>query len=716
VIIPVFALESNMECKDKRGVRMSKNEALAEIDSLRPIYFPNECDISKELFYPVASSADKFDCMTGYFSSEMLAELSFPLACFYSRGESSSRLLMSPALSEKDKEALFQAYESNENMLPYLFGSVEDIRHDLKYKTLEVLKALVSAGKLDLKVVLMKEGMFHAKVWLFDIVGAGKVAIHGSSNATQNGLIRNFEQITVTKGWAGKDASLTCEELQIRFDSFWNAKRADSITLPLNKRTIGLIDDVSKERDIKKTAAEIIEKFEEELRVPFLTVPSWLNFKTGNYSHQECAVGAWIKARGGILAIATGGGKTLTSLVCMAKALSGERKALLLIVVPKVPLVDQWCEDVEKFGVRPLNTSGLGTVGIVSALNQLRLNFKYSDGHAVVVMTHDAIKNNKVQAALEKIKFSKGIIADEVHNLGTFDMENTSLNTIGVRLGLSATPVRQYDEAGTQLLYKYFGDTVYEFGLDQAIGKCLVPYNYYPHLVSLDEDELDEWLRLNEKIKKMGWTLSGGESNSSLEILLVKRRKILECAENKLVKLKSLLAGKQNSEISKCLVFCTDKDPAQLDSVNGYLLNRGISFHQVTSEESGNSTKMRQIKSAFSNNELAVLTSKRVLDEGFNVPQIETAYLLSSNTVRRQWIQRLGRVLRLSPETNKKIAYVHDFVVIPPMSYGVDEDLKKIINSEFERVKYFTELSNNSIASDGGLKVMDLLIGMMEKS
>jgi len=70
----------------------------------------------------------------------------------------------------------------------------------------------------------------------------------------------------------------------------------------------------------------------------------------------------------------------------------------------------------------------------------------------------------------------------------------------------------------------------------------------------------------------------------------------------------------------------------------------------------------------------------------------------------------------LSPETNKKIAYVHDFVVIPPMSYGVDEDLKKIINSEFERVKYFTELSNNSIASDGGLKVMDLLIGMMEKS
>ncbi len=694
---------------------MNNDEGIVEIDSIGPIYFPNECNISKELFYPVVSRSKNFSCMTGYFSSEMLAELAFPLACFYSQGDRSSRLLMSPALSEQDKNALYQAYENDENMLPYLFGDVEEIRKGLKYKTLEVLIALIKSTKLDLKVVLMREGIFHAKVWLFD-VGGGKVAIHGSSNATQNGLIRNFEQITVTKNWAGKDANLTCEELQKRFDSFWDARRDDSVTISLNKKTITLIDEMSSGGDAKKSAAEVIEAFEEELRIPWLKIPNWLNFKDGNYSHQNDAVKAWLNNKGGILAIATGGGKTLTSLVCMAKILSGERKALLVITVPKVPLIDQWCEDVELFGVKPVNTTGLGSKGIAVALNKLRLNLKYSDGHVVVVMTHDAIKNDKVQAAIEKIKFLKGIIADEVHNLGTFDLAETSLSTIGLRLGLSATPVRQYDEAGTQLLYNYFGDSVFEFGLDQAIGKCLVPYNYYSHVVNLTEEEAEEWLEINDKIKKMGWTLSGNEGNPALEILLVKRRRILECAENKLVKLKELLGAKKGSEITKCLIFCTDKDPGQLNAVNQYLLRRGINFHQVTSEESGNSAKMRQIKSDFSNDTLSVLTSKRVLDEGFNVPQIQTAYLLSSNTVRRQWIQRLGRVLRLSPGTDKKIAYVHDFVVIPPMSQGVDEDLKKIINSEFERVQFFTELSKNAVGSDGGLRVMSELIRMMEKS
>lgn len=686
---------------------------LTEIELLKPIYFPNECNISKELFYPVASESKKFDCMTGYFSSAMLSELSFPLASFYSRGNSFSRILISPNLSEADKIALQEAYEQDEDMAPYLFGNIDDIQRDLKLKTLEVLKALVKAGKLELRVVVMREGMFHAKAWLFDLQ-VGTVAIHGSSNATHNGLIKNFEQITVTKNWAGPDAAITCTELQKRFHGFWESQRDDSVTMPLNNKTIALINESTAKNLVDKAAVDIIEAFENELRIPFLKIPGFLNFKEGNYSHQINAVEAWLKDRRGILAIATGGGKTLTSLVCITKSLRLERKALVIVAVPTVPLIDQWVGDVETFGVQPVNTAGVGTLGIVRALGDIRLKFKYQEGHAVIIMTHDALKSEEVQASISKIKVIKAVVADEVHNLGTFDLTQTELEKITLRLGLSATPIRQYDDVGTQFLYKYFGETVFEFGLDQAINKCLVEYNYYPHVVRLTDDEIDQWLAINEKIKAMGWTLNGGEPNQSLEILLVRRRKILECAENKITKLKELLELRKTQEITRCLIFCTDKDPEQLLSVNKYLLDRGITFHQVTSEESGNSKRMKQIKDDFSNNILAVLTSKRVLDEGFNVPQIELAYLLSSNTVRRQWIQRLGRVLRLSPDTGKKLAYVNDFIVIPPETNGMDADLKKIINSEFERVEFFTSLSRNALDKQGGIKLMHQLVGMVE--
>ena len=70
------------------------------------------------------------------------------------------------------------------------------------------------------------------------------------------------------------------------------------------------------------------------------------------------------------------------------------------------------------------------------------------------------------------------------------------------RLGLSATPERQYDPEGTQALEDYFGPQVFEFGLNRAIGVCLVPFDYYVHLVELEADELAEWRRLTEKIKK----------------------------------------------------------------------------------------------------------------------------------------------------------------------------------------------------------------------
>ena len=75
-------------------------------------------------------------------------------------------------------------------------------------------------------------------------------------------------------------------------------------------------------------------------------------FEAGPRKYQEDAYNSWV-ARGyeGIFAMATGTGKTVTSLNCV---LQEYRKSpelyAILILVPTLTLVDQWKGELEKFG------------------------------------------------------------------------------------------------------------------------------------------------------------------------------------------------------------------------------------------------------------------------------------------------------------------------------------------------------------------------------
>src|SRR5690606_25687224 len=96
------------------------------------------------------------------------------------------------------------------------------------------------------------------------------------------------------------------------------------------------------------------------------------------------------------------------------------------------------------------------------------------------------------------------------------------------RLGLSATPVRQYDEDGTKALFSFFGDVVFRFTLKEAIGRCLVEYDYYVHPIELTPSEMDAWLELTAKIKANAWRSQGGKPDDYLTKLLRDRRALLE--------------------------------------------------------------------------------------------------------------------------------------------------------------------------------------------
>ena len=99
----------------------------------------------------------------------------------------------------------------------------------------------------------------------------------------------------------------------------------------------------------------------------------------------------------------------------------------------------------------------------------------------------------------------------------------------------------------------------------------------------------------------------------------------------------------------------------------------------------------------------------KVLDEGVDIPQTDTAFLLASSTVEREWVQRRGRILRHAP--GKSFAHLHDFIVVPPDLNS--PAAKSLLKSELRRASAFADLAENEFDSDGPNSVTRELEAML---
>jgi superfamily II DNA or RNA helicase len=696
------------------------------LNQIKSIYFSTEHNLDSELFLPITRCSDSIRCMSGYFSSGVIRELAQPLIFFLNSSHNEIQFIISPNLSAQDLSAIQKAIDIDDNLIPFLFPDFELSENMLKYKSVEALSYLIATKKIKLKIAILNSGLFHTKCWLFG-TEFGTVAIHGSLNATQSGMADNFEQIAVNKSWESEGSKDVVDKIAQTFQLIWDGNYDGLQTISLNKTTIAYLLVVYEKSEktnhvLSDELNQLVQNEQPELQSPqTLKIPEWLNYTTGNFAHQKKAVDAWFENNGrGILAIATGGGKTLTALVIASFVANQEESLLVIIAVPTIALLEQWADDVRNFDVEPLNFQNFPANQQGQQINQcvrhLRLgNIKCE----VIIATHEGLKSERVITVLEKAaqNIPLMLIGDEVHNLGSIGFQNVAPNIFKYRLGLSATFVRQFDEVGTQFLLDYFGSVVFEFGLEDAIGVCLVPFDYHVHVVMLDEQEESEWGELTYEIRRLSYAAEladGASEKERWKILCLKRRRIVESAAGKVTVLASILP-KQKHDIKRTLIFCTDKQPEQLNAVNDVLNNRRVNFHQITADETSNKARLQKIIRAFDSDELQVLTSKRVLDEGFNIPQTETAFLLASNTVKRQWIQRLGRVLRQSSKTHKVKAVIHDFVVMPSCKNGeIDLDLKGLIKGELSRVQFFDALCQNGLEKGGTADVIEQLLELLE--
>lgn len=533
--------------------------------------------------------------------------------------------------------------------------------------------------------------------------------LFGSANFSVGGFRKNQESLILFRSWSDdtspKEHIQECEE---EFEIIWSNNEVGMRVFDICSDTIKKL--VSSRKSVGRIPvfpeSELYDSQSIDQPQIKFSIPSFLVWDKGQYVHQSLAIHKWEdNARQGILSIATGGGKTLTSLIAAQRLYEEIGSLHIVIVVPTRILADQWSSECQLFNLAATGfESSKSTDERVSSIaDQITLVEEGISTVAVSIIIQNTLKSGSFQQLIQDSQCNTLLIADECHNLGNKNFLKCLPLNIVYRLGLSATPIRQYDEIGTEKLFDYFGGEVFSFKISDAIGVCLVPYRYYVHVVELTHEETEKYADLTRKIRKLSQcshdNLNVGSSDSYLDQLIRMRGELIENADGKISVLDKVLNSMTTDQLRKSIFFCSSKRKDQIDRVHEVLHERELVYRQVTQDESGNSQVLDKIISDYKAGNIDAITAKKVLDEGANIPEIKTAFFIASTKTEREWIQRRGRVLRMAK--GKSEAIIHDFLCIPNSDFDL-KDIRSVFDRELTRAEEFAGHSSNKLEKESG--------------
>lgn len=694
---------------------------LRDLD-LQPYYRSDRHRLLRDFYEPCLAASTRYDRAVGYFTSSTLAAAARGVRPFIDR-DGRMRLVASPHLTEDDVEAIRSGYEAREEvvqraLLRELAG--EEVPDPVR-RRLEFLAWLISVERLDVKIAIVsghgQVGIYHEKVGIFGDERGDTVVFTGSANESVGGLVANFEALEVFRSWLPEDAS-RAERWVCDFESLWTNRTTSLVVYDFPDAVRNeLIDRYKPTARPRWDPEEAVDPAEliEESRAPFGVpkLPQAIELR----DYQKVAVQRWFGAGGrGIWEMATGAGKTITALAAVTQVhrqLVGRDRSLAVVVVcPFQHLVDQWAEAAAEFGIRAIRCSGSRDTWMTTLSAALEAVSANEIPFALAVATNQTFAGDAFQAHLLPFRGNLLVIGDEVHNLGATTLRQALPEQAGYRLGLSATPERHFDPEGTDKLTAYFGPTVFKFSLADAIAAgALVTYRYYPVLVTLSDDEQEQYLALTERIARLaatnGGDLSDDGSHGPLQIALFERSRLLGSASGKVPALRELMSPLRDSTHN--LVYCADSEllsggTTQLEAAVA-LLGRELhmrvnSYTHLTSPADREERRRR-----FAGGDLQALVAIRCLDEGIDIPEARRGFILASTTNPRQFVQRRGRLLRRSP--GKTRADLYDFIVVPPGVPSADKKVweteRRLVGRELARVVELADAAENGPEALGQL-------------
>lgn len=416
--------------------------------------------------------------------------------------------------------------------------------------------------------------------------------------------------------------------------------------------------------------------------------------------------------------MATGTGKTRTAIAGFNYVRHKHARTITVIACPQNALAKQWKEnEVASFN---LNFDKEVIIdGTVPHWKQVLKDVCLENGagfanHCIIYTTHNTASSDSFISILSNNASPKTVltfVGDEVHWLGAKTLRKALLPIYEYRIGLSATPSRWFDDAGTHLLENYFGDNHYEFTMKDALAEInpitgmhfLIDYMYLVSRISLNEEEGQRYSELTEKISKLyRMRENDPEAAEAYDRLLQKRAEIIKNANNKYSILSNILDKMiEEGQLENLIIFVS---PQQKKTVLEMLESKGVVHHQLTQEE-GNVprkefcglTERQYIIKLFKEKKYQALVAIKCMDEGIDIPTACRGILMSSSTNPREYVQRIGRIIR--QDKNKKLAYLYDICV--ESSGSLSEELQdidaKIRANERKRLQEIAANAINSI-------------------
>lgn len=679
------------------------------------------------------NNSTRLDLLLGYFSSAAINVLALGFAIFLHRG-GTLRLVINNILSEDDKNAVVKASEGELNYSKINLSNIRETKNNLsEYNKhfFECLAWLIFHNKIQLVIIKPKtgNGISHFKSGAF-YDSNNAVGFKASCNFTAYGLLENLEELDAFLSWENSRSTKMLSRQSQAFEGFFQKKDssveyldAESIETSIKdefggktehelllkeKELLAKKEGIANNNSVRKTIENLITQIEVIAREPRFP------YSGGPREYQVEAYDKWVANNyKGIFAMATGTGKTITSLNCLLEEYKKTNSYYAIILVPSKALLDQWIEEVSLFNFTNIIVIGGGHSGL-QTLPNFASNFKAGlRKDIIIISTYASFSSDRFQKSFTKIQDEFTLIADEAHNMGASQIKEVMAKlTIPKRIGLSATPKRKYDPEGTDAICEFFDDQppfCYSFGMKRAMKEGrLTDYYYYPRIVQLDEDEKEEYVELsNMLLKFFDFKLGKFKDSPIVERLLLRRKTIIHQARRKIPAYKEILReldkkGKLQYVFTYVPVGSSKEENQHNEDVSNKFVYQYLKAAQevkpnlrsstYTSETEDRKSKIR----GFSEGKIDMLLAMKMLDEGVDIPRAEIGIFASSTGNPREYIQRRGRLLR--NHDDKKFAYVYDMIVAPIASHD-NESLYRIernmVRNELIRVGYFASLSMN---------------------
>jgi superfamily II DNA or RNA helicase len=612
----------------------------------------------RAFYIPALAQSTEYDRGVGYFTSAWLRLTASGLSGLAANG-GSARIIASPKLDPEDWAALRQGIDAREDvrLRAALERTLDELEHGLETDTLAALAWMIADGLLDFRIAIPAgelDGDFHDKFGIFRDQDGDAVAFHGSANDSERAF-RNYESLDVFYSWADERDAARVGLHQARFDRMWDNADPNLRVFPLPEA-------------IRRNLVEFTSRSDRPYPRPTPAPPA----ANARWRHQRLALAIFLEQRHGILEMATGTGKTRTALMILDELYARGLIATAVITAYGTDLLDQWYRQLVDRSPFPVYRAYGSHRGLLAYANNPR---------GGLLLASRQLLPNVLPRLSGDITAEGLLVCDEIHGLGSPALVAAlagQLQRFQYRLGLSATPEREYDAEGNAFLEREIGPVIFRFGLKEAIERAILcEFDYIPLAYEFsDEDRA----AVQRAIARYHARVKQGEAISP-EALYQEIARVRKLSTEKLTPFRAYV--REHREIlERCLIFVETAEYGL--HVQEILMEHSVDFHTYYGEDE------RVNLTRFARGELECLITCHRISEGIDIQSVNHVVLFASARARLETIQRLGRCLRTDPQNPEKRAGVVDFIRVDDVD---DVDPLTDPTTDLERMQWLSELA-----------------------